>query len=135
MCLSIDGDIGTSPLYVYSSTFTSTPTVEQIYGTTSIIFWQVTMGLKATTWPASACDCLSTLEMPPPPPGRRNLTIVCLLKYVFIVMYAHHDGEGKLRPELPCRGGGVILYVSLSFITNRLLIISNLLYRLVTRLA
>ena len=35
------GDIGTSPLYTYASTFLSTPTPDQIYGVCSIIFWQV----------------------------------------------------------------------------------------------
>lgn len=37
------GDIGTSPLYVYSSTFTSTPSQVDIIGALSIIIWSLTL--------------------------------------------------------------------------------------------
>ncbi|KAG0172439.1 hypothetical protein DFQ29_008364 [Apophysomyces sp. BC1021] len=39
----IYGDIGTSPLYVYSSTFSSTPTKEDILGALSMIIWTLTL--------------------------------------------------------------------------------------------
>ena len=39
----IYGDIGTSPLYVYSSTFTSAPSHQDLVGVLSIIIWSLTM--------------------------------------------------------------------------------------------
>lgn len=39
----IYGDIGTSPLYVYSSTFTSPPNHEDLVGVLSIILWSLTL--------------------------------------------------------------------------------------------
>lgn len=39
----IYGDIGTSPLYVYSSTFTSNPSYEDLVGALSIIIWTLTL--------------------------------------------------------------------------------------------
>jgi len=39
----IYGDIGTSPLYVYSSTFTDTPSYDDLVGVLSIIIWSLTM--------------------------------------------------------------------------------------------
>ena len=39
----IYGDIGTSPLYVFSSTFTSPPSHEDLVGVLSIILWSLTM--------------------------------------------------------------------------------------------
>ncbi|KAK9329400.1 potassium transporter-domain-containing protein [Lipomyces starkeyi] len=39
----IYGDIGTSPLYVYSSTFTSQPTYDDLVGALSIIIWTLTL--------------------------------------------------------------------------------------------
>ena len=39
----IYGDIGTSPLYVYSSTFTSHPSYEDLVGALSIIIWTLTI--------------------------------------------------------------------------------------------
>ncbi|KAH6671701.1 potassium transporter-domain-containing protein [Halenospora varia] len=39
----IYGDIGTSPLYVYSSTFTSEPSYEDLVGVLSMIIWSLTM--------------------------------------------------------------------------------------------
>lgn len=39
----IYGDIGTSPLYVYSSTFTSAPSHVDLVGVLSIIIWSLTM--------------------------------------------------------------------------------------------
>lgn len=40
----IYGDVGTSPLYVFSSTFTSnTPTNTDVLGAMSIIFWTITL--------------------------------------------------------------------------------------------
>ena len=39
----IYGDIGTSPLYVYSSTFTQAPSYEDLVGVLSIIIWSLTM--------------------------------------------------------------------------------------------
>ncbi len=35
----IYGDIGTSPLYVYSSTFTADPSYEDLVGALSLIIW------------------------------------------------------------------------------------------------
>ncbi|KAL3134333.1 hypothetical protein ABBQ38_006590 [Trebouxia sp. C0009 RCD-2024] len=38
------GDVGTSPLYVFSSTFTTdTPTETDVLGAMSIIFWTITL--------------------------------------------------------------------------------------------
>ncbi|KAK4741336.1 hypothetical protein SAY87_024924 [Trapa incisa] len=60
------GDLSTSPLYVYKSTFADdinhTETNEEIYGVLSFVFW--------------------------------TLTLVPLLKYVFIVLRADDNGEG-----------------------------------------
>ena len=39
----IYGDIGTSPLYVYSSTFSSPPSYEDLVGVLSLIIWSVFM--------------------------------------------------------------------------------------------
>ncbi|KAF3924523.1 hypothetical protein ABW21_db0203111 [Orbilia brochopaga] len=39
----IYGDIGTSPLYVYSSTFTSEPTWDDLVGALSLIIWSLTI--------------------------------------------------------------------------------------------
>ena len=39
----IYGDIGTSPLYVYSSTFTSEPSYDDLIGVLSVIIWSLTM--------------------------------------------------------------------------------------------
>jgi KUP system potassium uptake protein len=39
----IYGDIGTSPLYVYSSTFTSQPSWDDLVGSLSIIIWALTL--------------------------------------------------------------------------------------------
>ncbi|KAL8772316.1 MAG: hypothetical protein Q9209_002528 [Squamulea sp. 1 TL-2023] len=39
----IYGDIGTSPLYVYSSTFTSNPSYDDLLGALSLIIWTVTL--------------------------------------------------------------------------------------------
>lgn len=39
----IYGDIGTSPLYVYSSTFTSQPSYDDMLGALSIIIWTLTL--------------------------------------------------------------------------------------------
>ncbi|KAH6709561.1 potassium transporter-domain-containing protein [Leptodontidium sp. MPI-SDFR-AT-0119] len=39
----IYGDIGTSPLYVYSSTFTSEPSHQDLIGVLSVIIWTLTM--------------------------------------------------------------------------------------------
>ncbi|EPS67352.1 hypothetical protein M569_07420, partial [Genlisea aurea] len=60
------GDLSTSPLYVYKSTFDEdivhSDTNEEIYGALSLIFW--------------------------------TLTLIPLLKYVFIVLMADDHGEG-----------------------------------------
>ncbi|KAL8736082.1 MAG: hypothetical protein Q9181_002568 [Wetmoreana brouardii] len=39
----IYGDIGTSPLYVYSSTFTSNPSYDDLLGALSLIIWTITL--------------------------------------------------------------------------------------------
>ena len=39
----IYGDIGTSPLYVYSSTFSSNPSYDDLVGALSIIIWTLTL--------------------------------------------------------------------------------------------
>lgn len=39
----IYGDIGTSPLYVYSSTFTEQPSYADLLGALSIIIWTLTL--------------------------------------------------------------------------------------------
>ena len=61
------GDLSTSPLYVYKSTFAEdiqhSETNEEIYGVLSFVFW--------------------------------TLTLVPLFKYVFVVLRADDNGEGK----------------------------------------
>jgi KUP system potassium uptake protein len=37
------GDIGTSPLYVYSSTFSEPPSYDNLLGALSLIIWTVTL--------------------------------------------------------------------------------------------
>jgi KUP system potassium uptake protein len=39
----IYGDIGTSPLYVYSSTFTDNPSYDDLLGALSLIIWTLTL--------------------------------------------------------------------------------------------
>jgi len=39
----IYGDIGTSPLYVYSSTFTKVPAYQDLVEVLSVIIWSLTM--------------------------------------------------------------------------------------------
>ena len=39
----IYGDIGTSPLYVYSSTFSEAPTYDNLVGALSIVIWSLFM--------------------------------------------------------------------------------------------
>lgn len=39
----IYGDIGTSPLYVYSSTFSSPPSYDDLLGALSLIVWTLTL--------------------------------------------------------------------------------------------
>lgn len=60
------GDLSTSPLYVYKSTFAEdiqhSDTNEEIYGVLSFVFW--------------------------------TLTLIPLVKYVFIVLRANDNGEG-----------------------------------------
>lgn len=60
------GDLSTSPLYVYKSTFAEdihhSETNEEIYGVLSFVFW--------------------------------TLTLIPLVKYVFIVLGANDNGEG-----------------------------------------
>ena len=43
MGLVIYGDIGTSPLYVYSSTFSSEPSHDDLLGALSLIIWSLTL--------------------------------------------------------------------------------------------
>lgn len=43
----IYGDIGTSPLYVYSSTFSSEPSYEDLLGALSLIIWAITLIVTA----------------------------------------------------------------------------------------
>ena len=39
----IYGDIGTSPLYVYSSTFSAEPSYDNLLGALSLIIWSLTL--------------------------------------------------------------------------------------------
>ena len=79
----IYGDIGTSPLYVYSSTFTSQPSYDDLVG----------VGPFATFVPwnlSSSTQALSIIIW--------TLTLMVTLKYVFIVLAADDDGEGGKSP-------------------------------------
>lgn len=62
------GDLSTSPLYVYKTTFSGKLSLrendEEIYGVLSFIFW--------------------------------TFTFIALFKYILIVMSADDNGEGKL---------------------------------------
>ncbi|CAG8564709.1 23805_t:CDS:10, partial [Gigaspora rosea] len=74
----IYGDIGTSPLYVFTGIFSDPPTNSQdVYGALSLIVW--------------------------------SLTIVPLIKYVFIVLRADDNGEGGTFAlySLLCRHSGL----------------------------
>lgn len=62
------GDLGTSPLYVFSSITLSNPGEKDILGAMSLIFW--------------------------------TLTLIGLIKYVFIVLHADDHGEGHLSLSL-----------------------------------
>lgn len=59
----IFGDLGTSPMYIFSSTFDHPPSRVDAMGALSLIFW--------------------------------TLTLLALLKYVLIVLWANDNGEGK----------------------------------------
>ena len=60
----IYGDIGTSPLYVYASTFSSgISNVDDLYGVLSLILY--------------------------------SIILLPMIKYVFIVLYANDNGDGK----------------------------------------
>jgi KUP system potassium uptake protein len=60
----IYGDIGTSPLYVYASTFTSgISNIDDLYGVLSLILY--------------------------------SIILLPMIKYVFIVLYANDNGDGK----------------------------------------
>lgn len=62
------GDLSTSPLYVYKTTFSGKLSLheddEEIYGVLSFIFW--------------------------------TFTIIALFKYIFIVLSADDNGEGEI---------------------------------------
>lgn len=62
------GDLSTSPLYVYKTTFSGKLSLhkddEEIFGVLSFIFW--------------------------------TFTLIALFKYIFIVMFADDNGEGML---------------------------------------
>lgn len=57
------GDIGTSPLYVYSTIFSNQPSKLDVLCAASLVFW--------------------------------SITLVVLVKYVFIVLHADDNGEGE----------------------------------------
>lgn len=65
------GDLSTSPLYVYKTTFSGKLSLheddEEIYGVLSFIFW--------------------------------TFTLIALVKYIFIVMSADDNGEGNSFPH------------------------------------
>ncbi len=65
----IFGDLGTSPMYIFPSTFDHPPSRADAMGALSLIFW--------------------------------TLTLLALLKYVLIVLWANDDGEG----ETSCKSG------------------------------
>ena len=58
----IFGDLGTSPMYIYPSTFDHPPSRSDVMGALSLILW--------------------------------TLTLLALVKYVLIVLWANDDGEG-----------------------------------------
>lgn len=63
------GDLGTSPLYVYSSTFTSgIKSNRDIFGVLSLIIY--------------------------------TIVAVPLIKYIFIVLRANDNGEGKVQQSI-----------------------------------
>lgn len=62
----IFGDLGTSPMYIFPSTFDHPPEVLDVLGAVSCIFW--------------------------------TLTLLALLKYVLIVLWANDNGEGRDLP-------------------------------------
>lgn len=73
------GDIGTSPLYVFASTFADrVPSNDDIVGALSLIIY--------------------------------SLTLFPLVKYVFIVLWANDNGDGKLlQIAKPCDFVGLLL--------------------------
>ena len=58
----IFGDLGTSPMYIYPSTFDHPPSRSDVMGALSLILW--------------------------------TLSLLALVKYVLIVLWANDDGEG-----------------------------------------
>ena len=56
-CGVIFGDIGTSPLYVFSSTFTEGPPTENdVLGAMSIIFWSITLLVVVSVLSVGFCQ-------------------------------------------------------------------------------
>ena len=71
----IFGDLGTSPMYIYPSTFDHPPSRSDVMGALSLILW--------------------------------TLTLLALVKYVLIVLWANDDGEGvHPSPSVYVKGGG-----------------------------
>ena len=62
----IFGDLGTSPMYIFPSTFDHPPSKADAMGALSLIIW--------------------------------TLSLLALLKYVLIVLWANDDGEGPIFP-------------------------------------
>ena len=63
-CGVIFGDIGTSPLYVFSSTFTAGPPTENdVLGAMSIIFWSITL-LVVVSRAAYCCLSVQAVWVP-----------------------------------------------------------------------
>ena len=63
------GDLGTSPMYIFPSTFDHPPSPLDVNGALSLIFW--------------------------------TLTLLALLKYVLIVLWANDNGEGQSYLQSP----------------------------------
>ncbi|KAJ0989596.1 hypothetical protein J5N97_007952 [Dioscorea zingiberensis] len=100
------GDLSTSPLYVYKSTFAEdiehSESNEEIYGVLSFVFW--------------------------------TLTLIPLLKYVFIVLRADDNGEGGTFAlySLLCRHARSGFYPIVSLLMRSSLPIRRLMVALIS---
>lgn len=82
----IYGDIGTSPLYVYSSTFTSEPAKDDLLGALSLIIWSLTLivTIKYVLIVLSADD-----------EGEGGTFAICKLQHVGLHVHIPADSDAR----------------------------------------
>jgi KUP system potassium uptake protein len=87
----IYGDIGTSPLYVYSSTFTSEPSHEDLIGVLSVIIWTLMMMVTVKY-------VLVILHADNEGEGGTFSTYSLLSRYVCILCQSQNTADQRFRP-------------------------------------